>query len=68
MDVDAILNRVLYKVFLEYDGVADECPLFRGDKDACCAYMRRHWKAWTRTPHLFPLLVAPNGRAESFVL
>jgi hypothetical protein len=57
----------MYQVFVEYDGVADESPLFIGTEMSCKLFLREFWRRYNKGKQSL-MLVGPSGRALSFIL
>lgn len=57
----------MYHVFVEYDGCPDEKPIYSGTEEKCKAYLRINWRRFNKGKQTLSL-VAPSGRAVSFIL
>lgn len=57
-----------YSVYLEYDGVTDEAPLFSGNRQACLLYIASMYRQKVKGKYALALMNNEKGRLESYVL
>ncbi len=64
----AALSDRTHSVVPEWDGCPDENPVYRGTREQCLEYIRRHWRQYTKGKGSIALVNDKTGRAESFLL